>query len=125
MRSTSLLAMENTPRSILFHLGIPSGDRSILNYGLPKDISPWCSAAKRALIRNMLAQDGSVSQNGEISWTRSHVFAAGSKATKYDFTSKISSDAIVQVCSEFGRFQKQFVGFQLKDTELMTHLIDE
>ncbi len=73
---------------------IPEGDRTILNYGLPSDTKNWTKTAQRALIQDMLSQEGCVSENGEISWNRRHALCAGSKSESYHFKSKISQEAI-------------------------------
>jgi len=74
--------------------GIPEGDRTILNHGLPSDVHKWSNNAQRALIQDMFSQEGCVSENGEISWNRRHALCAGNKSKKYDFQSKLSPDAV-------------------------------
>jgi len=74
--------------------GIPEGDRTILNYGLPSDVHNWSKDAQRALIQDMFSQEGCVSENGEISWNRRHALCAGNKSEKYDFQSKLSQEAV-------------------------------
>lgn len=69
---------------------IPSGDRTILNYGLPSDVPTWSKKAMRGYMQEMLAQEGNVDKNGVINWTRSHALYDGRKATKYGFRSRIS-----------------------------------
>ncbi len=74
--------------------GIPEGDRTILNYGLPSDVHSWSTNARRALIQDMLSQEGCVSENGDISWNRRHALCAGNKSEKYNFESRLSKKAI-------------------------------
>jgi hypothetical protein len=74
--------------------GIPEGDRTILNYGLPPDTHEWSRESKRALIQDMISQEGCVSENGEISWNRRHALCAGNKSERYGFQSRISFESL-------------------------------
>ncbi|MGY5858737.1 MAG: hypothetical protein RTU63_05165 [Candidatus Thorarchaeota archaeon] len=78
----------------LNHWGIPSGDRTILNYGLPDEFQHWSLGAKCSYMQEMLAQEGHVNKNGVISWPRSHALFDGTKGQSMSFKSKISLDAL-------------------------------
>jgi len=74
--------------------GIPSGDRTILNYGLPSEIQYWSNAAICEYMKNMLAQESNVHRNGRIVWGRTNAIHAGKKADTYCFKSRISEEAL-------------------------------
>ncbi len=74
--------------------GIPSGDRTILNYGLPDEFQQWSTIAKCGYMQEMLAQEGNVDQNGVINWSRSHAIFDGKKGPSMGFKSRISQDAL-------------------------------
>ncbi|MHA1614767.1 MAG: hypothetical protein ACTSYJ_07955 [Candidatus Thorarchaeota archaeon] len=74
--------------------GIPSGDRTILNYGLPDEFLQWSTIAKCGYMQEMLAQEGHVNKNGLISWPRSHALYDGNKGPRMGFKSRISQDAL-------------------------------
>ncbi|MCK4279144.1 MAG: hypothetical protein KAW94_01065 [Candidatus Thorarchaeota archaeon] len=74
--------------------GIPSGDRTILNYGLPSEIQYWSNAAICEYMKNMLAQEGNVNRNGRIVWGRTNAIHAGKKTDTYCFKSCISEEAL-------------------------------
>ena len=78
----------------LNHWGIPSGDRTILNYGLPDGFLLWSTEANCGYMQEMLAQEGSVDKNGVINWSRAHAFYDGKKGPSMGFESKISQDAL-------------------------------
>lgn len=74
--------------------GIPHGDRTILNYGLPSESHTWSSTAMCEYMKQMLAQEGNVGKDGRITWTRSHALDAGDKADNYSFNSLLSRKSI-------------------------------
>ncbi len=78
----------------LNYWGIPSGDRTVLNYGLPDEFRLWSLIAKRSYMQEMLAQEGNVDKNGVINWSRSHALFDGQKGPLLGFKSKISREAI-------------------------------
>ncbi|MGY5881235.1 MAG: hypothetical protein RTV31_13355 [Candidatus Thorarchaeota archaeon] len=78
----------------LNHWGIPSGDRTILNYGLPDEFRLWSTIAKCGYMQEMLAQEGNVDKNGVINWSRSHALFDGKKGPSIGFKSRISQDAL-------------------------------
>jgi len=78
----------------LNHWGIPSGDRTILNYGLPDEFRLWSTVAKCSYMQEMLAQEGSVDKNGVINWSRSQAIFDGKKGPSLGFKSRISQDAL-------------------------------
>jgi len=79
----------------LNYWGIPSGDRTIQNYGLPKDSACWSNLAVQGYLREMLAQEGNIDKNGVINWPRSHAFHDGKKGAEYKFNSKLSDSALL------------------------------
>ena len=80
--------------SALEHWGIPTGDRTIRNYGLPNDAICWSNLAIQGYLREMLAQEGNVDKNGVINWARSHALYDGKKGNEYNFQSKLSQSAL-------------------------------
>lgn len=74
--------------------GIPSGDRTILNYGLPDKYQQWSIIAKCGYMQEMLAQEGHVDKNGVIRWPRSHALFDGNKGPRMGFKSRISQEAL-------------------------------
>ncbi len=74
--------------------GIPSGDRTILNYDLPDEFQQWSIIAKCGYMQEMLAQEGNVDKNGVINWSRSHALFDGKKGPALGFNSRISQEAI-------------------------------
>ncbi|MHA1948941.1 MAG: hypothetical protein ACW99G_03860 [Candidatus Thorarchaeota archaeon] len=74
--------------------GIPAGDRTIQNYGLPKDSLNWSNLAIQGYLREMLAQEGNIDKNGVINWSRSHAFHDGKRGPEYEFQSKLSDNAL-------------------------------
>jgi len=87
--------INNVICSAVIHWGIPRGDRTILNYGLPDDTRDWCVDSKRALIQDMISQEGCVSDNGEISWERRHALRMGTKKSRsYDLVPRIDDRAV-------------------------------
>ena len=73
---------------ILQHLGIPSGDRTIQNPGLPSFILDGTWKVKCAYIEDLIPQDGSV-YGYTIAWFHSNVLHAGDKTEKYGFHPRI------------------------------------
>ena len=78
----------------LNYWGIPSGDRTVLNYGLPGESRLWSLIAKCSYMQEMLAQEGNVDKNGVINWSRSHALFDGQKGPLLGFKSRISQEAI-------------------------------
>ncbi len=78
----------------LNYWGIPSGDRTIINYGLPDEFRLWSSIARCGYMQEMLAQEGSVDKNGVINWSRSHALFDSKKGPLLRFKPKISQEAI-------------------------------
>ena len=78
----------------LNHWGVPSGDRTILNYGLPEEFQHWSKTAKAGYMQEMLAQEGNVDKNGVINWPRSHALYDGLKGPHMDFKSRISQQSL-------------------------------
>jgi hypothetical protein len=74
--------------------GIPPGDRTILNYGMPAEALDWSPDAKRGYLQEMFAQEGNVDKNGVINWARSHALYDEKKGTRYRFQSKLSEKAM-------------------------------
>lgn len=78
----------------LEYWGIPTGDRTIQNYGLPAEFRYWSTIAKCSYMQEMLAQEGHVDKHGVIRWPRSHALHDGNKGPRMGFKSKISQDAL-------------------------------
>ena len=78
----------------LKHWGIPEGDRTILNYGLPEEFQSWSINARCGYMKEMLAQEGHVDTNGAIRWSRSHALSDGNKGPQMGFKSKISQNTL-------------------------------
>ncbi|TET07933.1 MAG: hypothetical protein E3J86_11730 [Candidatus Thorarchaeota archaeon] len=78
----------------LEYWGIPTGDRTILNYGLPDEFQHWSTFAKCGYMQEMLAQEGHVDKNGVIRWPRSHALFDGNKGPRMGFKSRISQDVL-------------------------------
>lgn len=74
--------------------GIPSGDRTILNYGLPSGYNNWSSEAKQEYMKQMLAEESWIGPDGRIQWSRTNALYAGSKTTEYNFETQLSTNAI-------------------------------
>ncbi len=84
-----------TPISdIVRGFGIPSGDRTILNYGLPAESKNWSDSAKCEYLKQMLAQESWVGKDSRLMWTRSCALDAGEKTDTYNFESLISARAL-------------------------------
>ncbi|KXH77013.1 MAG: hypothetical protein AM326_05970 [Candidatus Thorarchaeota archaeon SMTZ-45] len=80
--------------SIIRLAGIPAGDRTILNHGLPIQSRTWSTLAKIEYMKQMFAQESNIDESGRITWTRSHVLSAGKKAGKYKFETLLSPEAM-------------------------------
>jgi hypothetical protein len=88
------LKIQNPYGYALNEWGIPSGDRSIQNYGLPKEVEKWSTNSIRAYAEDLIAEEGFVS-SGSASWTRSNVMRAGEKKRdKYEFESRVTQSEI-------------------------------
>ena len=74
--------------------GIPTGDRTILNYGLPNEAKSWTTSAIQGYFQEMLAQEGNIDKNGVINWPRSHAVCDGKKGIDYGFQSKLTDCAL-------------------------------
>jgi len=72
---------------------IPSGDRTILNYGLPKETENWSREATIAYLQDMISQEGHIAE-GKIRWERSNVLNPGQKADGYDMQPKLTQPEI-------------------------------
>ncbi len=73
--------------------GIPPGDRTILNYGLPELSMTWSIPAICEYFKQMIAQESKIDSNGRIVWGRTNALYAGKKTQAYNFKSQISVDA--------------------------------
>jgi hypothetical protein len=73
--------------------GIPSGDRTILNYGLPKETENWSKESMIAYLQDMISQEGHITE-GKIRWERSNALNAGPKADNYDLRSQLNQREI-------------------------------
>lgn len=75
-------------------VGIPAGDRTILNYGLPIISKTWSIAATCEYMKQMFAQESTVKPNGKLVWGRWNAIHAGTKSDRYSFESRISESAL-------------------------------
>ena len=73
--------------------GIPSGDRTILNYGLPTETDNWSVDSKRAYMQDLISEEGHIA-NGKIRWNRSNALHAGEKTDGYQLEPRISQSEI-------------------------------
>ena len=69
--------------------GIPSGDRTILNYGLPTETDKWSVESKRAYMQDLISEEGHIA-NGKIRWNRSNALHAGKKTDGYQLEPRVS-----------------------------------
>ena len=74
--------------------GIPSGDRTILNYGLPSEYNNWSPEAKQEYMKQMLAEESWIGPDGRIQLSRTNALYAGSKTVEYNFETQLSTNAI-------------------------------
>lgn len=74
--------------------GIPSGNRTILNYGLPNGYNNWSPEAKQEYMKQMLAEESWIGPDGRIQLSRTNALYAGSKTDEYNFETQLSANAI-------------------------------
>jgi hypothetical protein len=81
----------------LQNMGFRSGDKGILNDGLPPPIMQSSPKARRAYLQDLIPEDGNFHPTAGFSWTRSNVLNAGTKSEKYGFSDKLSERAVAFV----------------------------
>jgi hypothetical protein len=95
---------------MLVHLGMNTGDKSILNKGLPDVILKGSRKAKIAYIRALISEDGSFSiDNGraQFQWTRNVVLNAGIRSEAYNHTPKVPQ-RLLKLFYDFGKRRELF-----------------
>jgi intein/homing endonuclease len=78
----------------LQNMGFRSGDKGILNDGLPPAIMQSSPRARRTYLQDLIPEDGSFHPTAGFSWTRSNVLNAGAKSEKYGVSDKLSEKAV-------------------------------
>ncbi|MHA2405958.1 MAG: hypothetical protein ACXACH_04320 [Candidatus Hermodarchaeia archaeon] len=76
---------------LLEYWGMPVGDRTISNNGLPHTILKAENEIKRIYLQELIPEEGSfITRDSCFRWSRTIVLKAGVKAKKYSFKSKLS-----------------------------------
>jgi hypothetical protein len=105
--------------------GIPTGDRTILNYGLPSETDSWSVESRRAYMQDLISEEGHIAK-GKIRWTRSNALHAGKKDVAYQFEPRISRSEIGLIKRKSQSYSGDYYGeHTLRWTELKKLRNDE
>lgn len=74
-------------------INTPSGDRTLLNYGLPKETENWSKESIIAYLQDMISQEGHIAE-GKIRWERSNALNPGQKSDGYDLQPQLTQPEI-------------------------------
>ena len=78
----------------LWHWELTSGDKTIVNSGLPDFIENGTWRVRAAYLQELIPEDGSFHKNTGFRWTRYVAIDAGDKNEMYKFPNEVSSDII-------------------------------
>ena len=93
---------------MLLHLGVPSGDRTVQNPGLPEVVFGFSWRARCVLVENIVPQDGTVSDRA-ISWTHSNVLDPGEKGERYSVWPVVNDGDIAFIKKHGDEYQEYWV----------------